>query len=277
MGTLALWTLVAALIVYAVAATLFVGHLISKRRPLGRSGLTGLSVAMSLHAVGKVMRFIDLGHVPVTNSIEAMNVLALGIAIVFVYVARRYSVPAIGAFVTPLAFVTLAASLAFAPDQTGAVPAALQSAWFPVHLGFSIAADALFLVAGITAVAFLVQERFLRIKQLGHTFRKLPPLHVLDEVTHRLIVLGWLLMTAGMVAGAFFAKQKWGAYWSWDPRQTWSLFTWLIFAAILHARLTVGWQGRRAAWLTLLACVSVLLALVGLDVVTTTRHGGEYL
>ena len=97
------------------------------------------------------------------------------------------------------------------------------------------------------------------------------------EVVHRLIVVGWLLMSFGMVAGAFFAKQQWGDYWGWDPRQTWSLLTWLLFAAILHARLTAGWRGRRAAYLVLLAVALVLLAIPALDVFTNTRHGGDYL
>jgi ABC-type transport system involved in cytochrome c biogenesis permease subunit len=128
----------------------------------------------------------------------------------------------------------------------------------------------------MASVAYLVQERLLRKKKIGTAFRNLPPLHVLDEIVHRLIVVGWLLMTAGMVAGAFFAKQQWGAYWSWDPRQTWSLLTWFLFTAILHARLTAGWRGRHAAYLTLLAVGLVLLGLAGLDLFTVTRHGGDY-
>lgn len=277
MATASLTLIVLALASYAASAGLFLAHLVSKRAWLATGGLRLLMAAMSLHGAGKVLRFIDLGAIPVTGSLEALNLLALFVAVVFVYVARRYGVPALGAFATPFAFVTLAASLAFSPDSTGVIPSALQSAWFPVHLGFSITADALFMVAGAASVTYLVQERYLRKKKLGNAFRKLPPLHVLDEICHRLIVVGWLLMTAGMVAGAFFAKQKWGAYWSWDPRQTWSLLTWLLFAAILHARITVGWQGRRAAWLTLVTVGLVLLALVGLDALTTTRHGGEYL
>lgn len=277
MGTASLLLIVLALVSYTASAGLFIGHLLSKRASLATFGSRVLIAGMSMHGAGKLLRFVDLGSIPVTNSLEALNLLALGVAVVFVFVARRYGVPVLGAFATPLTLITLAASLAFEKGTAGVVPAALQSAWFPVHLGFSITADALFMVAGVASLTYLVQERFLRKKKLGTAFRKLPPLHVLDEICHRLIVVGWLLMTAGMVTGAFFAKQKWGAYWSWDPRQTWSLLTWLLFAAILHARITAGWQGRRAAWLTLVAVGLVLLALVGLDVITTTRHGGEYL
>jgi ABC-type transport system involved in cytochrome c biogenesis permease subunit len=104
----------------------------------------------------------------------------------------------------------------------------------------------------------------------------MPPLHVIDEIAHRLLAVGFLLMTLGMVAGSFLAKKKWGSYWSHDPRQIWSLITWLIFAAVMHARIVSGWQGKRAAWLTLLGAALVLSGLLGLSHLTQTRHGGEY-
>lgn len=268
---------VLALFCYAASAACFLGHLWVRKAAWAELGLRILVVGLGLHVIGKVEQVFELGHIPVTSSLEALNLLALGVAAVFVYVARRYGVPVLGAFATPFTFVTLAASLAFAGDVEGVIPRALQSAWFPVHLAFAITADALWMVAGLVSVTYLIQEGFLRKKRLGTLFRKLPPLHVLDEICHRLIVLGWLLMSAGMFSGALYAKQEWGAYWSWDPRQTWSLLTWLLFAAIMHARITVGWQGRRAAWLTIIAVVLVLLALLGLDAITHTRHGGEYL
>lgn len=269
--------LLLALLSYAASAAWFLGHLWVRKAAWAERGLHVLMLGLGLHVVGKLDQMVELGRIPVTSSVEALSLLALGVAAVFVYVARRYGVPVLGAFATPFTFVTLAASLAFAGDAQGVVPRALQSAWFPVHLGLAITADALWMVAGLVSVTYLLQENFLRKKRLGTLFRKLPPLHVLDEICHRLIVLGWLLMSAGMMSGALYAKQEWGAYWSWDPRQTWSLLTWLLFAAILHARITVGWQGRRAAWLTLLAVALVLLALLGLNAITHTRHGGEYL
>lgn len=276
MATLAFGLLVFALAVYVASTTTYVAHLVSKRPSLAIWGGRILVAGLTLHALGKLLRFAALGAVPVTGPYEALNLLALVIGVVFLYVAKRYSVPVLGAFATPLAVVTLAASLAFG-GQSGTIPEGLRSAWLPVHLAFAISADALFAVAGVASLAYLVQERLLRRKRIGTLFRNLPPLHVLDEVVHRLIVVGWLLMTFGMVAGAFFAKQQWGHYWDWDPRQTWSLLIWLVFAAILHARLTAGWRGRRAAWLVVLAVLLVLIAIPALGVFTNTRHGGDYL
>jgi cytochrome c-type biogenesis protein CcsB len=276
MSSIATVLLLVALGLYATSTAAFVAHLVAKKPEMARRALLILVAGMGLHAVGKVLRFIELGTVPVTNSAEAVGLASLAVGFAFVYVARRYSVPVLGAFATPFVLVTLAASLAFGGGRDDVVPAALRSAWFPVHLAFAIGGDALFALAGIASVAYLVQERLLRKKKLGAMFRNMPPLHVLDEICHRMIAVGFLLMTMGIVAGMFYANDQWGTYFPADPKLIWSLMTWFLFAGILHARLTIGWQGRRAAYLTLVAVALVLLALFGLDVVTATRHGGEY-
>lgn len=280
MSQAALASMILALVVYAAATAGFVWHLLSKRPAVASRALLVLVAGMALHALGKALRFADLGVVPVTNGLEAASLFALFVGGVFVYVARRYQVPVLGAFAAPFVAVSLAASVAFGGafggGGDGDVPAALRSAWFPVHLGFAIAGDALFALAGIASLAYLVQERLLRKKKLGPAFRNLPPLHVLDEICHRMIAVGFLFMTLGIVAGMFFAKQEWGTYFPTDPKLIWSLMTWFLFAGILHARLTIGWQGRRAAYLVLVAVALVLIALFGLDVFTGTRHGGEY-
>jgi cytochrome c-type biogenesis protein CcsB len=267
--------LVIALLAYVASTVAFVAHLLMKRAGLAQRGLQLLGVGLVLHAAGKIVEFSEQGTVPATDGVEAMGILALIVGVLFVFAARRYSVPVLGAFAVPLVVVTLAGSLAFGHGP-GAVPDALRSAWFPVHIALAISADAFFAVAGVASVAYLVQERLLREKRLGNAFRKLPPLHILDEIAHRFISVGFMVMTLGIIAGSFFAKQKWGAYWSWDPKQCWSLMTWLLFAGILHARITVGWRGRRAAWLTLIAVVCVLIAIFGLGVLTPTRHGGGF-
>lgn len=277
---MSLAVLVAALVAYAVATALFLAHLLLLSRgpkpvSLAVWGLRALMVGILLHVVGKGLRAAIVGALPFTDGQEALGGLALVLAVLFVWAAGRYRAPVLGAFATPLVFVTLAASLAFSTEP-GAVPAALRSAWFPVHLVLALSANACFGVAGVAAAAFLVQEGLLKKKKLGGAFRLLPPLPVLEEMAHRFIMTGFLLLSLAMVAGSFFAKEVWGAWWSWDPKQCWTLVTWLTFAAILHARITVGWRGRRAAWSTVIAVVLVIAAMVGLNAVVRTRHGGAF-
>lgn len=267
--------LLLALIAYGVATALFVAHLMTRRADLAVWAARMVVVGIGAHFIGKAVRFSVMGTLPITDGTEALGGLGLVVAVLFLWAARRYRAPALGAFATPLVFVTLAASLAFG-GETGAVPAALRSAWFPVHIVLALAADSCFAVAGVAAAAFLVQEGRLKKKQVGGAFRLLPPLHVLEEIGHRFVMTGFLLLTLAMVAGSFFAKQMWGAWWSWDPKQCWTLVTWLFFAGILHARITIGWRGRRAAWMTVIAVVLVIAAMAGLNMLVRTRHGGEF-
>jgi len=275
MATLTSALSVLALLVYLVAAAWFLVQLFRKEGEDAPWPLRVFAGGLALHFLSRLSHAIEIGGVPTTSASEALNILALFTGVLFLGLVRKYRVHALGAFATPLAAVSLAASLAF-DSGNGDVPAALRSAWFPVHLGSAIMADALFVFAAVAGGAFLVQEKRLRDKNLGPLFRRLPPLHVLDEIMHRLIVGGFLFMTFGMAAGSYLAKHHWGAYWHWDPRQVISLMTWLLYAAILHARLTIGWQGRRAAWVTLLAGAFVVFSLVGLEVFTSTLHTGAY-
>ncbi len=267
--------LVGALVAYVVATVLFLGHLAAHRSPLAGYGLRALMVGTALHLIGKVMRAALVGTLPFTDGQEALSGLALVVAVLFIWAAFRYRVPVLGAFATPLVVVTLAASLAFS-NEAGVVPAALRSLWFPVHLVLAITADACFSVAGVASAAFLLQEHRLKRKQLSGAFKLMPPMPVLEEMSHRFIMTGFLLLTLAIVAGSFFAKQMWGAYWSWDPKQCWTLVTWLLFAGILHARVTIGWRGRRAAWLVVVAVIAVIVSMVAFTEVFPTRHTGAF-
>jgi cytochrome c-type biogenesis protein CcsB len=264
-----------ALVAYAVSTAAFIAHLATRRASLATHGLTALSAGIVLHVIGKALRLVALGTLPVFDGNEALGALALVVAVLFVGAARRYRVPALGAFATPLVVVTLAASLAFS-SEPGVVPAALRSAWFPVHLLLAISAEACLSVAGVNAAAFLVQEARLKKKRPGPGLKLLPPLHLLEEITFRFVAVGLLLLSLAIVAGSLFAKQMWGAYWSWDPKQCFTMTTWLWFAAILHARVTSGWRGRKAAWMTLTGTALLIVAIVGLAAFVPTRHGGSF-
>jgi cytochrome c-type biogenesis protein CcsB len=269
------FVLALALVAYGVSTMSFVAHLATRRASLATTGLTALSVGIVVHIVGKALRIAVVGTLPVFDGNEALGALALVVAVLFVVAARRYRVPTLGAFAAPLVVVTLAASLAFS-GEPGAVPTALRSAWFPVHLLLAISAEACLSVAGINAAAFLVQEARLKQKRPGPTLKLLPPLHLLEEITYRFVAVGLLLLSLAIVAGSLFAKQMWGAYWSWDPKQCFTMTTWLWFAAILHARVTAGWRGRKAAWMTLTGTALLIFAIVGLSAFVPTRHGGSF-
>ncbi|HSH69916.1 MAG TPA: c-type cytochrome biogenesis protein CcsB, partial [Deferrisomatales bacterium] len=192
----------------------------------------------------------------------------LGWCVVGMYLVLqlRYQLPSLGAFASPLALVFVLAAISL-PGHIEPLPAALQTYWLPVHVTLLFIGDGAFSLAAVAGVMYLLQERQLKRKKLGALFHRLPNIDVLDELNYRCLTIGFPLLTMGIISGAIWAQQAWGTYWSWDPKETWSLITWLLYAALLHGRLTVGWRGRRAAVWAILGFASLLFTFLGVNYV----------
>jgi ABC-type transport system involved in cytochrome c biogenesis permease subunit len=136
----------------------------------------------------------------------------------------------------------------------------MRSWILPVHASISIIADAFLALAAIGGIMYLLQERELKQKKFGFFFSRLPSLDTLDKLNQHCISIGFPLMTVGMLAGYIWARQLWGGRpWHWNPKIIMSVFTWLLYAGLMHQRFTLGWRGRRAAWITVIAFLAVLL------------------
>jgi cytochrome c-type biogenesis protein CcsB len=144
------------------------------------------------------------------------------------------------------------------------LPPILQSNWFWIHALLAFTSYAAFTVAFGVAVIYLIQRYFLKKKHFGALFQKLPPLETLDEISYRCFAFGFPLLTVAIISGAIWSEKAVGSYWSWDPKQTWSLITWLIYAALLHGRLTIGWRGKRAAMLSIAGFIVLLITFFGM-------------
>ena len=119
---------------------------------------------------------------------------------------------------------------------------------------------------------YLLQERELKKKRFGLFYTRLPSLEALDNLNNHCLAVGFPLLTLGIITGSIWAKQAWGTYWQWDPKETWSLITWFIYAALVHARLTVGWRGRKAAWLSIVGFLAVLFTFLGVNLILGGLH-----
>ncbi|NTU59850.1 MAG: c-type cytochrome biogenesis protein CcsB [Deltaproteobacteria bacterium] len=253
-------------VVYLVATVVQLVFLASQKKPLETWGRRATWTAFGLHTLGLVLRFFEAGYTPVTSLHEAMSFFAWCIVGLFLLVELRYRLPSFGAFVSPIALVfVLAAAGSGGPVEP--LNPALQSVWLPIHVILIFIGDGAFALAAAAAVMYLIQERQLKRKKLSGWFHRLPNLDVLDEVNYRCMTIGFPLLTVGIITGAIWAQQAWGTYWSWDPKETWSLITWLLYAALLHGRLTVGWRGSRAAVWALIGFASVLFTFLGVSFV----------
>ncbi|MEN8190690.1 MAG: c-type cytochrome biogenesis protein CcsB, partial [Thermodesulfobacteriota bacterium] len=195
---------------------------------------------------------------------EAVVFFAWSVTWAYLSFRLRFQVKNFGTFVSIL-IVALLVIAGMAPrDLTPLLPA-LQSWWLPVHAGVSIMAYGFLGLAFCGGIMYLIQNWELKSKRFGYFFSRLPSLDALDQLNTHCLTIGFGLLTFGIITGSVWARQAWGAYWQWDPKETWSLITWFLYAAQIHQRLTVGWRGKRAAVMAIIGFCSVIFTLWGVS------------
>jgi cytochrome c-type biogenesis protein CcsB len=148
----------------------------------------------------------------------------------------------------------------------------LKTWLFPVHISFAFLGNAAFALAFGAGVMYLIQDRMLKSKRFTGIYRLLPSLDTLDRVNYTCLSFGFPLMTLGIISGAVWANTVWGTYWSWDPKETWALITWFVYAALLHGRMTVGWRGRKAAIFSIIGFLLLLFSYLGVNLLVNGQH-----
>ena len=253
-------------LVYLVATAAYLVYFVTQHKQARTSARCLLLAAGGLHTVYILARYLASGHTPIASNHEAVSFFAWSLTWSFLSFRWRYQVKNFGTFVTPLiTFLMLVA--AFSSQHLVELPPALQSYWLPVHASIALLANGFMALAFCGGIMYLLAEREIKKKHFGLFYSRLPSLEALDSLNQHCLTIGFPLLTLGIVTGSIWAKQAWGAYWQWDPKETWSLITWFIYAAILHQRLTVGWRRRRAA----------IMAIVGFSAVIFTLWGVNYL
>ena len=259
------------LVIYAAATILYLCYLIKPSQTLGKISHWTISAGFLVHCGFTVNRYLDAGHTPITNLHESLSFFSLSVVGIFILCERRYRVYILGSFVTPLALLILATSAAFSSVIPPLNPA-LKSKWLLLHTSMAFLGYAAFAVSFGVSIMYLIQSHFLKTRRLGPMFQKLPPLDLLDEISYRCLTFGFPLLTFAIISGAIWAETAWGTYWSWDPKETWSLITWFIYAALLHGRLTTGWRGRKAAMLSIFGFIIMLFTFLGVNLLLPGLH-----
>src|SRR5512137_2858615 len=257
--------------VYLLATASYLAYLAKPSEGLGKTAHRLIIAGFVIHCMFTLDRYLEAGHTPITNLHESLSFFSLAIVGIFIAFERKYKVSILGSFVTPLALIILLVSALF-PSAIAPLNPALKSKWLAVHTTMAFFGYATFSVAFGAAIMYLIQEHFLKSKQLGALYQKLPSLDVLDEINYRCLTFGFPLLTFAIISGAIWAETAWGTYWSWDPKETWSLITWFIYAALLHGRLTTGWRGRRAAILAIIGFFVMLFTFLGVNLFLSSLH-----
>lgn len=227
----------------------------SRPRALALYGTYFTRLALVFLTACLVFRTIAVGHGPFSNQYEFSVSFGWGMIAAYVYFEHRYHVRTIALLILPLTTGLLLYALSVGATANPLVPALQNNLLLTIHVAVAIIAYGAFSVSFAAACLYLIQPEEGR--------RGLPKPAVLDELGYRAVIIGFPLLTLVVVLGAVWAQIAWGTYWSWDPKETASLLTWLVYGAYLHARVARGWVGRRAAWLLVAGFASVLLTFFG--------------
>ena len=271
---MALLLLKVCVVFYALVAGVGLVQLIWSRPVSDRTVLLGLVLSVGAHAVAIGLRAAELAAFPVLGLSDGLSFFGFVAALIAIRIGWKGSVPQAPVFASLLgAAVVAVAALVYAP---GNGPERIQSPWLPVHIAFAFLGLAVFAVAAIVAGVYLVQDGRLRQKRVsksGTGARKLPALDVLDQTSLRLYQAGFPLMGIGLLCGAIYSEQSTGQYWNWNVLNTLGVLVWVMFATILYFRMTIGWRGRKAAFLTLTGVLATLGALFALSLSGWGPHG----
>jgi len=259
----------AAVVAYAVSGVL-IGYMMAfDRQRLWRYAAPVLVAGFIAHTVSLVLRWVVTGHVPTIGNYENGSIAGWFImAFVLWFALRRPEMRLAAALAIPVAVITMGVGLMADTGEVSPMVASLRSWWLYVHIFFAWAATGALSFASGAAVLLLIRDSKLKKGEAlteGGLLHRLPSEDKIDELIYRNIVLGFIAYVAMIASGALWAKDLWGAYWSWDPVETWSLVSWMVYGLILHMRFTFGWRGVRMAWLVVLALLTVFLTMFGVN------------
>jgi len=270
------WALLA-LACYFVSAAAFTTKRLRLANRWSNDPATLLGAGAALQSVEFATGAIQTGNLPVTDFAQSLSFLAWLTAIAGLIVIVRFKMPMVGTFVAPIVFIVLGAAVLTMRGQSMTVPATLRSVWLPIHVTLAFLGYALFVLAASVSLVYLDYERRLKAKRLSlDDAGSAPSLEKLDRVNYHLLGWGFLMLTLAIASGAIWADTIWGHFWSWEPQESWSLVIWLLYAALLESRLTIGWRGRRAAALTIILFSVVVGSFLGVNLVTPGKHGGSF-
>jgi len=262
---------------YLLCALLYLSGVIFRRHTIMLWGTVTGAAALAVQMAGIILRWwesyqIGYGHAPLSNLYESLVFAAWAIMLIYLIMEHRTKQRALGVFPALFAFL----AMAYASFSTGVnskiqpLLPALKSNWLIAHVVTCFIGYAAFAVSFGISILYVTRESRRDISGSAHPL--LPDLRQLDEINYQMVLFGFLWLSLGIITGSVWADLAWGTYWSWDPKETWSLITWLIYAALLHARTMKGWRGNRVAWLSIIGFGCVLFTYFGVNFLLGGLH-----
>lgn len=251
-----------ALALYFAAVLLEFGGVVFKKEAVTKGAWWIFLAGAACHTAYLAARGIVAGRLPLSNQFEFATAFAWGIAVMLIILRLKFRAEWVSAVAMPMVFLVLSYA-ALQPKEITELMPALRSAWFGLHIGSAVFSYAAFVLAGCGGLRYILLE-----KREGGSSR----LAQMDYLCYRLVALGFLLLTVVILSGAIWAEQAWSAFWTWDPKETWALITWILYAIYLHLRLRKKRSGRAMAWFTVVAVPVVLFTFIGVNTLLPGLH-----
>ena len=266
--------------IYLLAALCYCGGWLFRNQLAGKIGSLVAWMGLGLLTGGLILRWVEsyrlgIGHAPLSNFYESLVFGAWSVVLVYLVMELRYRNRALGVFPLSVAFLAMAYA-SFSPNVESKIQPlipALKSNWLIAHVITCFLGYAAFAVACGLGMLYLLKRRSNpKGNPESSLLHRLPSIITLDELIYQNVVFGFLLLSLGIITGSVWANSAWGRYWSWDPKETWSLITWLVYALMLHSRMVRGWHGRRMAWLSIIGFACVLFTYFGVNFLLSGLH-----
>ena len=270
---------------YLLCTVLYLSGTVFRYRPLLGAGAVSGAAALLMQTGGIGLRWIEsyrmgYGHAPLSNMYESLVFASWAIMVIYLVFEWRTKQRALGVFPALFSFLAMAYA-SFSKDVDSKIQPlvpALKSNWLIAHVMTCFLGYAAFAVSFGLSIFYLVKKRSIYVEKPhnpnphGALQVALPSVSQLEWFNYQLVLFGFLWLSIGIITGSIWANSAWGTYWSWDPKETWSLITWLIYAALLHARNMQGWKGERVAWLSIIGFGCVLFTYFGVNFLLSGLH-----
>ena len=260
-----------ALLLILVATAGFITYIVKQQKNIFTWSYRILLLGFIFHTIFLCYGYYNLGTAPVINFKSALSFFAWCIIGVYLLFQLKFGLMVLGSFVAPLAAVFMIISTAVPGAAVTASPM-LRSFWLTIHVLTIFIGDGMFAITFAAAIMYLLQERQIKNKTRGTFYSRLPSLETLDSINYHSLMYGFPFLTFGMITGAMYAHFALGSFWRWDPKEVWTLITWLSYAVLLHQRITVGWRRKRAAIMSIICFLILIFTFIGGSVWLSDYH-----
>ena len=271
---------VVTLALHFVTMLLYFFYVAVKKPALSKLAIRMQCFTILVHTAAIILRGIAMARLPMANQYEFSTAFSWALALVSLIFILKFNFPVLGAFASPVTLLLAAYAglnklnelkviAANGADSIKNLMPALRSSWLGIHVSTVIVAYGAFGVSFVLSIMFLLRDR---MKANGFWDAHIPKREKLDTISYRCVSLGMMFLTVTIGFGGIWAENAWGSYWTWDPKETWALITWVIYLVYLHLRIRKGWNGRTAAIFGVVGFVCVLFTYIGVNTLLPGLH-----